>query len=93
MAVLLTAILYSAKKNGFQILPEIADTSLERNGSAIPEMPADPSRDTKDWNSTKQSRPNDTFAEADEIRLIDQKELNRLQMELAFIEWAVRAEE
>ena len=84
MAVLLTAILYSAKKTGLQILPEIADTSLERNETAIPEMPAGPSRDTKDWNPTNQSRPNDTFAEADKTQFIDQKELNRLQMEPSF---------
>lgn len=92
-AVLLTAILFSARKTGLQTLPEITDTPFELNESANNEMSASPSGDTMNWNSTVRARANETFAEATEIQFIDEKELNRLRIGLAFLEWAVRAEE
>lgn len=92
-AILLSAILIPAYKKDLRPPAEIAVTHYEPDEPETTDMPANPSGDFIQRNPPDHPLPNERFDAADRIQLIDKEELNRLQAELAFLEWAVRAEE
>ena len=92
-AVLLTAIHIFTNKRDLQRPAEIADTHVDPHEPELTEIPADTSEDFVDRNPPDTPLANRNFDAANTMQPIDKEELHQLQAELAFLEWAVRAEE
>ena len=93
MAVMLTAIHFFSKKTDSQPPAEIADTRVEPHEPELTEIPVNTAEDSVDRNPSDPPLLDERIDAENRIELIDKEELNRLQAEFAFLEWAVRAEE
>lgn len=90
---LVIAVLISERRDLRRAANHKAGSALELDQPAAAEMPQDPiaTADKRDAAPRPQARK--TVAEANDMQIIDNEELNRIRRQLAFLDWAVRAEE